>query len=76
MNAPERVDFQMKQDSKAISVHPVDGIRSMELYCTGGQMIARSLTEYMTISSLNKGLYILNVSDLPGNRKSFKVIIK
>jgi hypothetical protein len=75
INASKAVDFEIEQTPETITVHSVASIQSMALYSVSGQLMARSATGTIALGALNKGAYILNVSDVQGNRKTFKVIL-
>jgi hypothetical protein len=75
INAPKALDFEIKQTPEAITVHSATTIQSIALYCINGQLLIRPNTGNVNVSALNRGVYFLNVSDVSGNRKSFKVVI-
>jgi hypothetical protein len=73
---PKAIDFEIVQNNEAIAVRSATALQSVALYSTGGQLIARSGKDNkIAVSGLSKGVYILNVSDISGNRKSIKIII-
>ncbi|MDR1120728.1 MAG: discoidin domain-containing protein, partial [Dysgonamonadaceae bacterium] len=76
LNDLETLDFKVELSDASIAVHSANRIQTIALYSVSGQLVARSNTGKIAVSGLNKGVYILNVSDVQGNRKTFKIIRK
>jgi beta-glucanase (GH16 family) len=76
LNTVSPVDFNVDLTGETIAVRPADNVRSLTLYSVSGQLIARSATDKIAAGNLNKGVYLLNVSDVSGHRKTFKVILR
>ncbi|MDR1120727.1 MAG: discoidin domain-containing protein [Dysgonamonadaceae bacterium] len=76
INTSKALDFEIEQTPETINVYSAASIQLIALYSVSGQLITLSATGTIALGALNRGAYILNVSDVQGNRKTFKVILK
>ncbi len=65
--------ISINKEENIIRINAENEIAQAYLYTIGGQLVASGTTE-ISISSLSKGIYILNVKDTEGNTVTFKVI--